>query len=151
MCSLNQLACVYFETPADLAQAVHNEDFILIVNKFRCGVFFASENPHFEKSLLASPISKPDLKFLMLTSVLKVHECLVPYLIRKEPISGGNLTKEEVALTLTELNERPPIVEAPHTIWLKDIDIWYSFPESWLAVLLPQIPEACFFKNYRDV
>lgn len=141
---------MYFERPEDLVLKLHSQDFLLMFNKYRCVVLFGSENQQFEKALLANH-SKNSLKFLVLTSVLKVHECLIPYLIRKEPILGENLTKEEVASTLKETEGRPPIVEAPHTVWIKDIDIWFSFPETWSEALMAQIPETYFFKFFSDV
>jgi len=148
---LNQLACVYFEKPDDFVQALHNQELISVFNKYRCAVFFANENVKWEESLMASAKDSSKLKFLILTSVFKVHECIVPYLIRKEPITGGSLTKQEVALTLAEMKDRPPIVEAPQTIWPKDIDMWYNFPETWSEALLPHIPETCFYKFTSDV
>lgn len=128
---MNSMACVYIKTLEDLEALATGSDFRYAANKFRCFVLIAAENPELEKTICAS-IPAEAGRLLRQTGVLRAYECVVPHLIRPE------------LSDLAALGERVPVMGEARPFWLGDVDMWYNFPESWIAALKPQFPHAYF-------
>jgi hypothetical protein len=120
------MACLYFADVDEVTTAAKNNLYAEVTGKHRCFIYLAEENKHLEE--LAEVKSEFQLKM----SVLKVHECLVPFLVRtdNQDVKG--------------IDESLVVVDTPQTFWVGDVDIWINFPDKIENALASFFPQSAF-------